>query len=111
MNTAIGLAADLQLAAAIPIARYVEYLTPCVYMEDLTCVPFVIDKDGFWKSRPRPGLGVTLDAEKLAQVQPVGETDNVRDEGLLISRNALATGFFAGLRNQSGKNRGLTPCG
>ena len=28
-NTAIGLAADLQLSAAMPVARYVEYLTPC----------------------------------------------------------------------------------
>jgi D-galactarolactone cycloisomerase len=30
-NTAVGLAADLQFSAAIPVARYVEYLTPCVY--------------------------------------------------------------------------------
>src|SRR5437588_1448157 len=29
-NTAIGLAADLHLVAAVPVARYVEYLTPCV---------------------------------------------------------------------------------
>ena len=29
-NTAIGLAADLHLSAAMPVARYVEYLTPCV---------------------------------------------------------------------------------
>ena len=27
-NTAIGLAADLQLAAAMPVATYVEFLTP-----------------------------------------------------------------------------------
>ena len=27
-NTAVGLAADLQLAAALPIAKYVEFLTP-----------------------------------------------------------------------------------
>jgi D-galactarolactone cycloisomerase len=27
-NTAIGLAADLHLTAALPVAEYVEYLTP-----------------------------------------------------------------------------------
>lgn len=72
-NTAIGLAADLQLAAAIPIARYVEYLTPCVYMEDLTREPFIIDKDGFLEIPTRPGLGVTLDPEKLGKYSPLGK--------------------------------------
>lgn len=70
-NTAIGLAADLQLAAAIPVARYVEYLTPCVYMEDLTVEPFVIDGEGYLKIPTRPGLGVTLDVDKLAKYSPV----------------------------------------
>lgn len=72
-NTAIGLAADLQLAAAIPVARYVEYLTPCVYMEDLTVEPFVIDGEGYLKIPTRPGLGVTLDADKLAKYSPVAK--------------------------------------
>src|SRR5438477_1087519 len=31
-NTAIGLAADLQLVAAVPVAHYVEYLTPSPYL-------------------------------------------------------------------------------
>lgn len=70
-NTAIGLAADLQLAAAVPVARYVEYLTPCVYMEDLTVEPFVIDSEGYLKIPTRPGLGVTLDPDKLARYSPV----------------------------------------
>ena len=39
-NTAIGLAADLQFSAAIPVARYVEYLTPCAYIDDITTEPF-----------------------------------------------------------------------
>lgn len=72
-NTAIGLAADLQLAAAIPVARYVEYLTPCVYMEDLTREPFVIDDQGFLEIPTRPGLGVTLDPDKLAKYSPVAK--------------------------------------
>ena len=64
-NTAVGLAADLQLAAAIPVARYVEYLTPCAYLEDLTTEPFVLDDEGCLKIPQSPGLGIELDHEKL----------------------------------------------
>ena len=32
-NTAVGVAADLHLAAAIPVAKYVEYLTPAPYID------------------------------------------------------------------------------
>src|SRR5580700_8893345 len=34
-NTAIGLAADLHLTAALPVARYVEFLTPSPYVDEL----------------------------------------------------------------------------
>ena len=34
-NTAVGLAADLQLVGAVPVARWVEYITPAPYIEDL----------------------------------------------------------------------------
>lgn len=64
-NTAIGLAADLQMAAALPVARYVEYLTPCAYLEDLTVEPFIIDAEGFLEIPQTPGLGVELDHGKL----------------------------------------------
>lgn len=64
-NTAIGLAADLQLAAAMPVARYVEYLTPCAYIEDITKERFVLDDEGYLLIPDRPGLGVELDADKL----------------------------------------------
>lgn len=64
-NTAIGLAADLQLAAAMPVARYVEYLTPCAYVDDLTTEPFVLDEEGYLQIPQTPGLGITLDHEKL----------------------------------------------
>ena len=42
-NTVVGLAADLQLSAAVPIARYVEYLTPSPYIEHLAAEPFRLD--------------------------------------------------------------------
>lgn len=64
-NTAVGLAADLQLAAAMPVARYVEYLTPCAYIENLTTEPFVLDSEGFLEIPDKPGLGIELDREKL----------------------------------------------
>jgi L-alanine-DL-glutamate epimerase-like enolase superfamily enzyme len=64
-NTAVGLAADLQFVAAIPVARYVEYLTPCAYLEELTTEPFVLDGEGLLQIPTRPGLGIELDHEKL----------------------------------------------
>jgi L-alanine-DL-glutamate epimerase-like enolase superfamily enzyme len=64
-NTAVGLAADLQLAAAMPVARYVEYLTPCAYIEDLTTEPFVLDQEGYLQIPDKPGLGIEIDHEKL----------------------------------------------
>lgn len=64
-NTALGLAADLQLAAAMPIARYVEYLTPCAYIDSLTTEPFRIDAEGFLEIPTKPGLGIEIDREKL----------------------------------------------
>jgi L-alanine-DL-glutamate epimerase-like enolase superfamily enzyme len=64
-NTAIGLAADLQFSAAIPVARYVEYLTPCAYVDQLTVEPFRLDADGCLMIPRQPGIGVLVDPEKL----------------------------------------------
>jgi hypothetical protein len=44
-NTASGLAADPHLAAAIPLARYVEYLTPSPYLEEIITEPFRVDAE------------------------------------------------------------------
>ncbi|MBL8815852.1 MAG: mandelate racemase/muconate lactonizing enzyme family protein [Planctomyces sp.] len=66
-NTAVGLAADLQFSAAIPVARYVEYLTPCLYIDQLTTQPFVIDNEGLLTIPELPGLGVDIDASRLKQ--------------------------------------------
>ena len=49
----------------MPVARYVEYLTPCAYIEDLTTAPFTIDREGFLMIPSGPGLGIELDPEKL----------------------------------------------
>jgi D-galactarolactone cycloisomerase len=64
-NTAIGLAADLQLVAALPVARYVEYLTPTPYIDELITQPFQPDADGFLQIPEKPGLGIELNREAL----------------------------------------------
>ena len=60
-NTAIGLAADLHLAAALPLARWVEYLTPSPYIEEIVTTPFKLDTDGMLPIPMKPGLGIDID--------------------------------------------------
>lgn len=67
-NTAIGLAADLHLAAAMPVARYVEYLTPCVYLDEIITEPFRPDAEGYLTIPDKPGLGVELNREALMRL-------------------------------------------
>jgi D-galactarolactone cycloisomerase len=64
-NTAVGLAADLQMAGAMPVARYVEFLTPSPYMEELVTVPFKPDAEGFLPILDKPGLGIELNREAM----------------------------------------------
>ena len=54
-NTAVGLAADLQLVAAAGNARWVEYLTPAPYIEDLLLEPIRLGRrrDDFDSRRTR----------------------------------------------------------
>jgi L-alanine-DL-glutamate epimerase-like enolase superfamily enzyme len=69
-NTAVGLAADLQFSAAIPVARYVEYLTPCAYIDELLAEPFHLDDHGRLTIPNRPGLGVVIDQDRLKRFCP-----------------------------------------
>ena len=62
-NTAVGLAADLQLAAAADQARWVEYMTPAPLIEDLFCEPLRLDEQGCIRIPDGPGLGFQLSAE------------------------------------------------
>jgi len=62
-NTAVGLAADLQLVAAVPTARWVEYITPAPYVEDIVAEPFTLDADGLLTIPEAPGLGVKLNSD------------------------------------------------
>ncbi|MCR8725772.1 mandelate racemase/muconate lactonizing enzyme family protein [Frigidibacter sp. ROC022] len=69
-NTALGLAADLQLAAALPNVDLVEYIGGSAYVDGLLTDPFTLDADGNLSIPDRPGLGVTLDPEKVARYAP-----------------------------------------
>jgi D-galactarolactone cycloisomerase len=64
-NTGIGLAADLHLTAALPVARYVEYLTPSPYLDDILLEPFRVDAEGFLRVPERPGLGIELNPDGM----------------------------------------------
>jgi D-galactarolactone cycloisomerase len=67
-NTAIGLAADLHLAAAMPVARYVEYITPSPYIEDIVTTPFKLDADGMLPIPTGLGLGIELNTEVVERL-------------------------------------------
>jgi D-galactarolactone cycloisomerase len=69
-NTALGLAADLQLASAMPGCDLVEYIGGSAYVDGLLAEPFTLDADGCLAIPERPGLGLTLDPEKVARYTP-----------------------------------------
>jgi L-alanine-DL-glutamate epimerase-like enolase superfamily enzyme len=65
-NTAVGLGADLQLVAAVPTARWVEYITPAPYIEDLVLdAPFALNDDGHLSIPAGPGLGLRWNPEGI----------------------------------------------
>lgn len=67
-NTALGLAADLQMAAAFPNTQFVEYIGGSRYVDGILQEPFELDSEGFLAIPSTSGLGVTLDAERLRGV-------------------------------------------
>jgi L-alanine-DL-glutamate epimerase-like enolase superfamily enzyme len=66
-NTAVGVAADLALTAAMPLARWVEYQTGVPYIEELIDPPFRLDKDGMLPVPTGPGLGINLNPRAIAK--------------------------------------------
>ena len=64
-NTAVGLAADLQLASAFPGTDLVEYLTGSPFIDEITLGGWHIDSDGMLAIPTAPGLGLELDPEAL----------------------------------------------
>jgi L-alanine-DL-glutamate epimerase-like enolase superfamily enzyme len=66
-NTAIGLAADLQLASALAATDLVEYKTGSAYIDDLVRDSWTLGIDGMLNIPDAAGLGVTLDPEGLGR--------------------------------------------
>ena len=66
-NTAVGLAADLQLVAAARNARWVEYLTPAAYIDELLIAPIRLAEDGAVAIPDGPGLGMQWNPDGIAR--------------------------------------------
>jgi len=66
-NTAIGLAADLHLASALPDTDLVEYITGSPYLDDLVDGGWHLDADGMLAVPDVPGLGIELDFDAVAR--------------------------------------------
>src|SRR5262245_14894894 len=66
-NTAVGLAADLQLASVFPDTDLVEYLTGSPFIDATAVGGWHLDEDGMLRMPDAPGLGVRLDPDELAK--------------------------------------------
>ncbi len=64
-NTAVGLAADLQLASAFSGTDFVEYLTGSPFIDDIALGGWRLDENGMIDIPSKPGLGLELDREVL----------------------------------------------
>jgi D-galactarolactone cycloisomerase len=67
-NTAVGLAADLQLASAFPETDLVEYLIGSPFVDDIVAGGWPLDADGMLPIPDAPGLGLVLNLEAVAAV-------------------------------------------
>ena len=70
-NTAVGLAADLQLASAFPTTDLVEYLTGSPFIDDITVGGWKLDADGMLTIPNQPGLGLQLNSDAVAKYSGV----------------------------------------
>jgi D-galactarolactone cycloisomerase len=66
-NTAVGLAADLQLASAFPDTDLVEYRTGSPYIDELAASGWSLDAEGMLAIPAAPGLGLALDLDAVAK--------------------------------------------
>jgi L-alanine-DL-glutamate epimerase-like enolase superfamily enzyme len=64
-NTALGLAADLQLASASRGTEMVEYLTGSPFIDEIASKGWPMDKDGMLTIPDAPGLGIPLNLDAI----------------------------------------------
>ena len=65
------LAADLHLASAIPVAKYVEFLTPAPYIDEILTEPFRLDAAGLLSIRVTDGNSARNEPDRGRQAKPV----------------------------------------
>jgi D-galactarolactone cycloisomerase len=66
-NTAVGLAADLQLASAFPETDLVEYLNGSPFIDEIVATPWKLDADGMLPISDKQGLGLELNRDAVAK--------------------------------------------
>jgi D-galactarolactone cycloisomerase len=66
-NTAVGLAADLQLASAFAGTDLVEYKTGSAYVDEIALEEWELDDDGMLAIPRKPGLGLELNFDAVAK--------------------------------------------
>ena len=66
-NTAVGLAADLQLASAFAGTDLVEYKTGSAYIDEIALEEWELDDDGMLAIPHKPGLGLELNFDAVAK--------------------------------------------
>jgi len=64
-NTAIGLAADLQLSSAVHGMDMVEYISGSPFVDEITLNNWQLDEEGMLEIPDTPGLGVALDHDRI----------------------------------------------
>lgn len=64
-NTAVGLAADLQLASASRTTDLVEYLTGSPFIDEIVESPWKLDQNGMLAIPEVPGMGITLNFDAV----------------------------------------------
>ena len=64
-NTALGLAADLQLASASKNTNLVEYLTGSPFIDEIVETKWNLDSEGCLTIPNGPGLGIALDLDAV----------------------------------------------
>ena len=69
-NTAVGVAGDLQIAAAMPHVDVVEFIGGSAYVDGILSEPFRLDAEGYLEIPMKPGIGVELDPQKVARYSP-----------------------------------------
>lgn len=66
-NTCVGLASDLQIASAFPDTDLIEYLTGSPFIDELVEQPWKLDAEGMLEIPERPGLGLSINLDALAE--------------------------------------------